>query len=372
MDPLPPPRRTGKTVAIIGSGPAGLAAADELNKMGHSVTVYERSDRPGGLMMYGVPNMKTDKTNVVQRRTAIMEKEGVVFICGRKGNIGHEGAPSAQELLDSHDAVLLAVGSTIGRDLDRVPGRKLKGIHLAMSFLHGNTKALLDSGACDKTWRRTMLNVGQAPIDATNRNVIVIGGGDTGNDCIGTSVRHGATSVTNLELLPKPPPQRAPHTPWPHWPAKHRTDYGHEEAAKLTNGDKDIRIFSVQTKEFIGDVSGNVIGIKIADLNWTHENGQMKMKEVPGSERTLPCDLVLLALGFVGPEGSLAEQFGVKMERGNFKASFGKQEDAFRTSNSKVFAAGDCRRGQSLVVWGIAEGREASVAIHKYLSGESN
>jgi len=365
MDPLPPPIRTGKKVAVIGSGPAGLAAADELNRMGHSVTVYERSCRPGGLMMYGVPNMKTDKIHVVERRTDVMAKEGVTFMVNTC--IGKEGAPTAQEVLDQNDAVCLATGATIGRDLSTVPGRKLRGIHMAMEFLHGNTKSLLDSGAVDKNWRRQTHNVSRAPIDATNRHVIIIGGGDTGNDCIGTSVRHGAKSITNLELLPKPPPMRAAHTPWPHWPSQLNTDYGHEEAALLVNEGKDIRIFSVQTKEFVGDVSGNVIGLKIVDLVWTHENGQMKMKEVPGSERTLPCDLVLLALGFLGPEGPLAEQFGVKMERGNFKASFGREESSFRTSNPKVFAAGDCRRGQSLVVWGIAEGREASVAIHNQM-----
>jgi glutamate synthase (NADPH/NADH) len=373
MDPMPPPIRTGKKVAVIGSGPAGLAAADELNRMGHLVTVYERSCRPGGLMMYGVPNMKTDKIEVVERRTNIMEKEGVVFICGEAGNVGGEGGPTAKQILDSNDAVLLATGATIGRDLDRVPGRNLKGVHMAMDFLHGNTKALLDSGSCDTKWRKTSNEGTKPPIEAHGKNVIVIGGGDTGNDCIGTSVRHGAKSVTNLELLPQPPPQRASHTPWPHWPAKHRTDYGHEEAAKICNGGKDIRIFSVQTKEFVGDVSGNITGLKIVDLTWAHEGGQMKMKEVAGSERTLPCDLVMLALGFLGPVGSLAEQFGVKMERGNYKASYsnGNEKGAFKTSHPKVFAAGDCRRGQSLVVWGISEGREASKAIHRQIMGSS-
>jgi glutamate synthase (NADPH/NADH) len=372
MDPMPPPIRTGKKVAIIGSGPAGMAAADELNKMGHTVTVYERSDRPGGLMMYGVPNMKTDKVHIVQRRTDIMEKEGVTFICGKAGNIGGEGGPAPEEILDSNDAVLLAVGATIGRDLNQVPGRNLKGIHMAMSFLHGNTKAILDSNSVDKNWRRTSDNISRPPIDAAGRHVVIIGGGDTGNDCIGTSVRHGAKSITNLELLPQPPPERAPNTPWPHWPSKHRTDYGHEEAAKICNGGKDIRTFSVQTKEFIGDVMGNIVGIKIVDLAWTHQNGAMKMKEVPGSDRTLPCDLVLLALGFLGPEPTLGDKFGAKIERGNYKASFGREPGAFRTSNPKVFAAGDCRRGQSLVVWGIAEGREASIAIHAQLMGSSS
>jgi glutamate synthase (NADPH/NADH) len=370
MAPMPPPIRTGKKAAVIGSGPAGLAAADELNKMGHLVTVYERSDRPGGLMMYGVPNMKTDKENVVLQRTRIMEAEGVTFICGKAGAVGKEGGPTAQELLDSNDAVLLATGATIGRDLQQVPGRNLRGIHMAMDFLHGNTKAILDNGAVDKTWRNVKDAENKPPIDVAGKQVVIIGGGDTGNDCIGTSVRHGAKSVNNLELLPQPPPQRAAFTPWPHWPSKHRTDYGHEEAAKMINGGKDIRTFSVQTKEFIGDVAGNVIGLKIVDLAWNHENGVMKMKEVPGTERTLPCDNVFLALGFLGPEGTLGEQFGVTMERGNFKASYGdKDPKAHRTSNPKVFAAGDCRRGQSLVVWGIAEGRQAAMTIHKQLMG---
>jgi len=295
------------------------------------------------------------------------EKEGVVFICGKAGNIGKEGAPTAQELMDKNDAVLLATGATLGRDLGNVAGRQLANVHLAMEFLHGNTKAILDSGAVGSNWRQASNNASKPPIDAAGKKVVVIGGGDTGNDCIGTSVRHGATSVTNLELLPAPPPQRAPHTPWPHWPSQYRTDYGHEEAAKMCNDGKDIRIFSVLTKEFIGDVSGKVIGVNVVDLKWEHVNGQMKMKEVPGSARVLQADLVLLALGFLGPEMPLAEQFGVKVEQGNFKAPYGRQPGSFRTTNPKVFAAGDCRRGQSLVVWGIAEGREASIAIHKYL-----
>lgn len=248
--------------------------------------------------------------------------------------------------------------------LELVFGRHSIGISI-------NTKALLDSGAVDKTWRRTSDTISRAPIDAVGKHVVIIGGGDTGNDCIGTAVRHGAKSITNLELLPQPPPERASHTPWPHWPSKHRTDYGHEEAAKMINGDKDIRVFSVQTKEFFGDVKGNVIAMQIADLAWTHQNGQMKMKEVEGSERTIPCDLVLLALGFLGPQADLADKFRVKVERGTYKASYGREASSFRTSNPKVFAAGDCRRGQSLVVWGIAEGREASIAIHKYIMGRS-
>jgi len=370
MEPNPPLKRSGKSIAIIGSGPTGLAAADQLNQMGHMVTVYERSDRPGGLMMYGVPNMKADKTNVVERRTRIMEAEGVTFVCGQGGCIGGEKAPSAQELMDAFDVVLLATGATVGRDLGNVTGRNLQGVHLAMEFLHGNTKAILDSGAVDTTWRETSESFGakKPPIDAKGKNVVIIGGGDTGNDCIGTSVRHGAASVVNLELLPQPPPERAPHTPWPHWPHKHRTDYGHEEAAELCNDGKDIRTFSVQTKEFIGDGT-KVTGLKICDLEWVHESGRMNMKEVAGTERVLDADLVFLALGFLGPEGPLAQQFGVKVDRGNFSAQYSGPK-AYRTSNPKVFAAGDCRRGQSLVVWGIHEGREVAKAINSKLMQE--
>jgi glutamate synthase (NADPH/NADH) len=371
MEPLPPPHRTGKKVAIIGSGPAGLAAADELNKMGHQVTVYERSDRPGGLMMYGVPNMKTDKIEIVERRTKIMEKEGVQFVCGAAGNIGKPGAPTAKELLAGFDAVLMATGATVGRDLTNTPGRNLKGVHLAMEFLHSNTKTILDHNGVDSSWRSKSSGAEAPPIDVAGKKVVIIGGGDTGNDCIGTSVRHGATAIANLELLPQPPPTRdQQNTPWPHWPNKQRSDYGHEEAAELVNGGKDIRTFSVQTKEFIGNAAGEVTGVKIVDLEWTHKDGRMQMKEKAGSERVLEADHVFLALGFLGPEGPLAEQFGVKTERGNYQASWGRQKGAFQTSNPKVFAAGDCRRGQSLVVWGIAEGREASKAIHKYLMAE--
>jgi len=371
MEPAPPPMRTGKRVAIIGSGPAGLVAADELNKMGHQVVVYERSDRPGGLMMYGVPNMKCDKLEIVEKRTGIMEKEGVKFICGPGGHVGKEGAPSAENLMAANDAVLLATGATVGRDLNITPGRNLKGVHLAMDFLHSNTKTILDHGAIDNTWRSKSSGTDAPPIDVSGKRVVIIGGGDTGNDCIGTSVRHGAKSVTNLELLPQPPPQRdQQNTPWPHWPNKQRSDYGHEEASELVNSGKDIRIFSVQTKEFIGDASGRVTGLKIVDLEWTHKDGRMQMKEVAGTERVLEADFVFLALGFLGAEGPLAQMFSVKTERGNYQAAFGRQRGAFQTSNPKVFAAGDCRRGQSLVVWGIAEGREASKSIHKHLMGQ--
>jgi glutamate synthase (NADPH/NADH) len=369
MNPRPPPNRTGKRIAIIGSGPAGLAAADELNRMGHSVTVYERSDRPGGLMMYGVPNMKTDKLEVVEQRARIMEEEGINFICGPQGNVGKEGGPTAQELIANNDAVLLATGATVARDLDTTPGRDLKGVHLAMEFLHSNTKAILDSGAVDETWRERSNAASRPPLDVKGKNVVVIGGGDTGNDCIGTSVRHGAVQVHNLELMPKPPPSRAAHTPWPHWPDMQRTDYGHNEAAQMLNNGEDIRTYGVLTKEFLSDGQGNVSGVKIIDIEWKMNDGRMQMTEVPGTEKVLDADAVFLALGFVSAEGPMAKQFAVKTDgRGNYEtfglAGPGKD---FQTSNPKVFAAGDCRRGQSLVVWGIAEGRAASQQVHQYV-----
>jgi len=368
MEPSPPPFRTGKKVSIVGSGPAGLAAADQLNKMGHTVTVYERADRVGGLMMYGVPNMKADKTCVVQRRVDIMAREGVTFITGKAGAVCQEGGPTATELLAGCDALLLATGATVGRDLTQLAGRNLQGVHLAMQFLHGSTKALLDNEQVGTGWRQGW--GGQSPpLDARGKKVIIIGGGDTGNDCIGTSVRQGAKSVVNLELMPKPPPQRSPSTPWPHWPTQNKTDYGHEEAADILNGGDDIRQFSVSTKEFIGDSSGHVTAIKLVDLEWTHADGRMMMKEVPGSERVLEADLILLALGFVGAETAISNDLGVKVERGNFAASFDKSRKDFKTSNPKVFATGDCRRGQSLVVWAITEGREAASAIHKQIMG---
>jgi len=369
MAPVPPPFRTTNKVAIVGSGPAGLAAADQLNKMGHNVTVYERADRVGGLMMYGVPNMKTDKVDVVQRRVDVMRDEGVKFVTGAAGAIGGTG-PSAEKLLETNDAVLLAAGATVGRDL-KVPGRNLGGVHLAMEFLTYSTKSLLDGGNVGNGWRKTwggpdQTNGTPKPLDAQGKKVVVIGGGDTGNDCIGTSVRQGATSVINLELLPQPPSGRSAGNPWPHWPMVFRVDYGHEEAKPL-NGGEDIRQFSVSTKEFISDGNGNVKGMKIVSVKL--EGG--KIVEIPNSERTLECDLVLLALGFLGPEHPLAEMFGVdEDQRGNYKALYMHDERDFVTSNPKVFAAGDCRRGQSLVVWAIREGRDAATAVNRFLVNE--
>eukprot|EP00929_Paragymnodinium_shiwhaense_P010549 TRINITY_DN1152_c0_g1_i4.p1 TRINITY_DN1152_c0_g1~~TRINITY_DN1152_c0_g1_i4.p1 ORF type:complete len:943 (+),score=262.91 TRINITY_DN1152_c0_g1_i4:375-2831(+) len=384
MKPSPPPFRTGKTVAIIGSGPAGLATADQLNKMGHSVTVYERADRIGGLMMYGVPNMKADKKDVIQRRVDIMAKEGIVFKTGRAGHVGGvqsdvqadaagsslDMGPTAQELLDQTDAVVLSVGATVARDLNRVPGRDAKGVHLAMEFLTKNTKALLDGGNVGKSWRQwwgKSKDGAPPPIDAKGKNVIVIGGGDTGNDCIGTSVRHGAKRVINLELMPRPPNERGANNPWPHWPVVFKVDYGHEEAAPL-NSNEDIREYGVSTKEFLTDGQGNLTGLKIVSVKWEKKDGQMRMVEVPGSEKILEAELCLLALGFLGPEAPLAEQFSIDMDdRGNYKAAYDKKNGDFQTSNEKVFACGDCRRGQSLVVWAIKEGRDAADEVNRYL-----
>jgi glutamate synthase (NADPH/NADH) len=375
MVPRPPPSRTTYKISIIGSGPCGLAAADQLNRMGHHCTVYERDDRPGGLMMYGVPNMKADKGDAILRRTEILEKEGVEIICGAAGNIGKIGAPSADELLKTSDVVLLSTGASVGRDVTNLPGRNLKGIHLAMEYLHGSSKNLLDNDCVDAGWRHRKQVTDGPKIDVAGKNVVVLGGGDTGCDCIGTAVRQGAKSIINLVKYPKPPATRnLEKTPWPHYPDKHRVEYGHEEAKHINNGIhgvEDCRIFNVSSKEFVGDENGNLIGVRIVDNEWYHKDGRMQMKDAAGTERIIDCDYIFLAVGFVGPEGSLAQQFGVRLEGagGKYKAEYGRQPGAFQTANPKVFAAGDCRRGQSLVVWAIKEGREAALAMNQYLMG---
>lgn len=287
MVPRPPLKRTGKKVAVVGSGPAGLAAADQLNKKGHSVTVFERSDRIGGLMMYGVPNMKTDKIDVVQRRVDLMEQEGVQFVTN--AHVGVDPMYSVENLRSDYGALLLACGATKPRDLP-VEGRNLEGIHFAMEFLHRNTQSLLDSNLEDGQY-----------ISAKGKKVVVIGGGDTGTDCIGTSVRHGCTNVVNLELLPQPPPTRAANNPWPQWPRIFRVDYGHEEAA--TKFGKDPRSYEVLTKRFIDDGEGRVTGMEIVSVEWKKgDHGRFEMVEVHGSNEVIEADLVLLAMGFLGPE----------------------------------------------------------------------
>ncbi|GLT61960.1 hypothetical protein SLA2020_346300 [Shorea laevis] len=350
MLPRPPAKRTGKRVAIIGSGPAGLAAADQLNRMGHSVTVYERADRIGGLMMYGVPNMKADKVDVVQRRVNLMAEEGIEFVVN--ANVGIDPLYSLEKLREENNAIVLAVGATKPRDLP-VPGRELSGVHFAMEFLHANTKSLLDSNLEDGNY-----------ISAKGKKVAVIGGGDTGTDCIGTSIRHGARSVTNLELLPQPPQTRAQGNPWPQWPRIFRVDYGHQEAAAKFG--KDPRSYEVLTKRFVGDENGVVIGLEVVRVKWEKDaSGKFQFKEVEGSEEIIEADLVLLAMGFLGPESTVADKLGVDRDhRSNLKADYGR----FSTNVEGVFAAGDCRRGQSLVVWAISEGRQAAAQVDKYLT----
>jgi NAD(P)H-dependent glutamate synthase small subunit len=347
----PPQHRSGKKVAVIGSGPAGLAAAAQLNRVGHTVTVYERADRIGGLLMYGIPNMKLDK-GVVQRRLDLMQAEGVEFVTN--ADVGRN--VDAKKLYDGHDALLLATGATKPRDL-MIPGRGLRGIHFAMDFLTANTKHLLDKGEHDGKL-----------ISAAGKDVIVIGGGDTGTDCIGTSMRHGCASLINFELLPKPPAERAADNPWPQWPRVFRVDYGHEEV-KAKFG-RDPREFCILTKEFVGGEHEQVTGLRTVQVEWKKgDGGRFQLEEVPGSERNWKADLVLLAMGFLGPENYLAETLGVECdERTNYKAQHGR----FATSLPGVFAAGDCRRGQSLVVWAINEGRGAARAIDEYLMGNSS
>ncbi|XP_029149773.1 glutamate synthase [NADH], amyloplastic isoform X3 [Arachis hypogaea] len=352
MVPRPPLRRTGKRVVIIGSGPAGLAAADQLNKMGHTITVYERADRIGGLMMYGVPNMKTDKVDIVQRRVNLMAEEGVTFVVN--ANVGRDPLYSLDRIREENDAIVLAVGATEPRDLP-VPGRELSGVHFAMEFLHANTKSLLDSNLQDGNY-----------ISAKGKKVVVIGGGDTGTDCIGTSIRHGCSSIINLELLPEPPRTRAPGNPWPQWPRIFRVDYGHQEAAAKFG--KDPRSYEVLTKRFVGDENGVVKGLEVVRVCWEKDQtGKFQFKEIEGTEEIIQADLVLLAMGFLGPEYTIAKKLGMERDnRSNFKADYGR----FSTSVKGVFAAGDCRRGQSLVVWAISEGRQAAAQVDKYLIKE--
>ncbi len=368
IQPRPPLTRTGKRVAVVGSGPAGLAAAAQLNQAGHQVTVYERADRIGGLLMYGIPNMKLDK-QVVQRRIDLLQAEGIEFVTcahvGKKDDFpaGHMTQIMQQrgcemkfidpdQLRKQNDAVLLATGATTPRDLP-IPGRELRGVYFAMDFLTRNTKSLLDS----------RLENGQF-ISAKDKRVIVIGGGDTGADCIGTSMRHGCSALVNFELLPKPPAERAGDNPWPQWPRVFRVDYGHAEVQARFG--QDPREYCVLSKRFVDDGQGAVAGIETVRVEWSKNNGKFEMREVPGSEQTFEADLVFLAMGFLGPEENVAGMLGVERDqRGNFQADYGR----YATSVPGVFAAGDCRRGQSLIVWAINEGRQAAREIDRHLMG---
>lgn len=349
--PQPPKVRTGKKVAVVGSGPSGLAVADQLNRRGHSVTVFERSDRIGGLLMYGIPNMKLEK-RIVDRKRKVMEEEGVVFVTGV--DVGKD--VKAEQLLREFDRVVLACGASNPRDI-KAPGRDAKGIYFAVDFLKANTKSLLDSGFADKAY-----------VDTKDKDIVIIGGGDTGNDCVGTAVRHGAKSVTQIEMMPKAPDVRSQDNPWPEWPKVCKTDYGQQEAIALYGHDP--RIYEATVKEFVKDKEGKLTAVKIVRLSWEKDaaTGRMKMKEVPGSEETLPADMVLIAAGFLGAQGYVAESFGVELnERTNVKT----ESQKYQTSKENVFVTGDMRRGQSLVVWAIREGREAARAVDESLMGYS-
>ena len=333
--------RSGKNIAIVGSGPAGLAAADELNKMGHSVKVYERSDRIGGLLMYGIPNMKLGK-DVVERRVQLLESEGIEFIT----NVDIGKDLTTKELKETCDAVIFATGATQARDLP-AENRDAKGIYPAMDFLTSNTKSLLDSGQPD-----------QSDLSAKGKNVIVIGGGDTGTDCIGTSLRQGAKSIINFELMSRPPEDRSDNNPWPEWPVIYRVDYGHEESSQVFG--EDPRHYQLLTKAFIKDNDGNVKGIKTVNVNLI----EGKLTEIEGTEKTWDAELVLLSMGFVSPEHYLSDDSEIELDqRGNYHSEHGD----YRTSKEGIFSAGDCRRGQSLVVWAINEGRGVASSVNNFL-----
>lgn len=371
MKPELPPRRTGKKVAVVGSGPAGLACADQLNRAGHEVTVFERADRIGGILTYGIPNMKLDK-RIVARRVDLMAAEGVRFVTnvelapeGSKSS-GRRGVSviTASELKKSFDAVVLACGAAMPRDL-AIEGRNLAGIHFAMEYLGANTKYILNTAG--QSHGKNVSPAETAYISAKDLDVVVIGGGDTGTDCVGTAIRQGAKSVTQLEIMARPPEERPPNNPWPRWPRVLKTDYGQEEAITLFG--KDPRLFLVTAKKFVGGKEGRVSAVSIVDVEWKKDaSGRMSPCEIKGSERVIPANLVLIAMGFLGPEKAPLEAFGIEAdERGNVKAAFG----SFATSEPGVFAAGDMRRGQSLVVWAIAEGRGAAREVDRYLMGET-
>ncbi len=350
MEANPPKVRTGKRVAVVGSGPAGLAAADQLNRRGHDVTVYERSDHIGGLLMYGIPNMKLEKW-VIDRKQKIMEAEGVHFECN--ADVGRN--VKAEDLLKNYDSVILACGASQPRDI-KAPGREAEGIYFAVDYLTRSTKHVLTGKK--EGW-----------VDAKGKHVVVIGGGDTGNDCVGTAVRQGAKSVVQVEMMPKLPDERAENNPWPEWPKVCKTDYGQEEAIAAYG--KDPRIYQATVKEFLSDKSGKLKKVRLVKLEPKRDEktGRMNMAEIPGSEFEIPADYVLIAAGFLGAQDYVAKAFKVKL---NQRANVATDGDSFKTSVEKVFAAGDMRRGQSLVVWGINEGRQVAREVDEALMGYTN
>lgn len=367
VKPVLPQQRSGFTVAVVGSGPAGLAAADQLNRAGHQVTVYERADRIGGLLMYGIPMMKLDK-HLVERRVELLRQAGVMFVTrtnigtavnvpdGHILNIMDETQAGmrhlpAEELLARHDALVLAVGATEPRDLP-IPGRTASGIYFAMEYLTRSTQSLY--AQC------------QSPIDAAGKRVIVIGGGDTGADCIGTALRQGCQSIVNFELLDRPPSDRAPDNPWPQWPLIVRTDYAHSEAQHRFG--KDPRNYSLLSKSFLAGDQGEVRAVQTVEVDWTRPGAKAPFTEVEGSEQEWPCDLVFLSMGFTGPERAVVDEFDLECDpRSNIHAG----GPSYQSSRLPIFAAGDCRRGQSLVVWAIHEGREVAQAVDEYLRKRS-
>lgn len=351
IGPEPPTVRTGKRVAIVGSGPAGLACAAQLNRAGHWVTVFERADRIGGLLTYGIPNMKLDK-KIVQRRVDLLAHEGVTFVTNCNVGVHFPAAKLTQEF----DAVVLCGGATRPNDFfAKTEGRHLKGIHFAMEFLHANTKSLLDSRHADERY-----------LSAAGKDVVVIGGGDTGTDCVGTALRHGCKSLVQLEIVPMLPTQRASDNPWPQWPKVYKLDYGQEEAAALWGSDP--RRYAVDTTRFGGDERGQVATLHTIQVEWVKNGSRATPVPIPGTEQVLPAQLVLLALGFAGPESQLLDQLSVERDnRSNAKAEHGQ----FETNVRGVYAAGDMRRGQSLVVWAINEGRGAAREVDRFLMGET-
>lgn len=352
IKPNPPKVRTGKKVAVVGSGPSGLATAMQLNRRGHLVTVFERQDRVGGLLRYGIPNMKLEK-RIIDRRVALMEAEGITFVTNT--DVGRD--KNAKELLQEYDRVVLCCGAANPRDI-QAPGREAKGIHFAVDFLTSVTKSLLNSNFSDKKY-----------IDAKDKHVVVIGGGDTGNDCVGTAIRLGAKSVTQLEMMPKAPDERAESNPWPEWPKICKTDYGQEEAIAVFG--RDPRIYQTTVKEFVKNKNGEIHQLRLVSLEPKKDpkTGRMSMVPVEGSEKTIPADLVLIAAGFLGSQKYVTDAFQVALTP---RTNVQTEEGTYRTTTDRVFTAGDMHRGQSLVVWAIREGREAAREVDESLMGYTN